>query len=66
MEKITRAAASLHFALQSFYTSNKIIVRTIPASVKYRPFLKMVVFGINIQKEEITKNNKPIPKKILR
>jgi hypothetical protein len=34
--------------------------------VKYNPFLKMLVFGMNIQKEEITKNSRERPKKILR
>jgi len=39
------------------------MVRTIPASVKYNPFLKMVVLGINIQKDDMTKKSSEIPKK---
>ena len=42
------------------------MVRSMPAGIKKRPFLKMVVFGKNIHKEEMTKNNKPRPKKTLR
>lgn len=42
------------------------IVRIIPANVKYIPFLKIVVLGKNIQKEEITKNNNDIPKNTFR
>jgi len=37
-----------------------------PANVKYNPFLKMEVLGINIQKKDSTKNNKDAPKNILR
>lgn len=46
------------------YTNNIINIRTSPAKVKYIPFLKAVVLGINIQKEEITKNNNEAPKNI--
>ena len=42
------------------------IVSVIPAIVKYSPFLKIDVFGINIQNDEITKKNKDRPKKIFR
>jgi hypothetical protein len=38
----------------------------IPPKVKYIPFLKILVEGKNIQKDEITKNNKDRPKKILK
>lgn len=37
-----------------------------PPRVKYNPFLKIELFGINIQKEDSTKNNSESPKKILR
>jgi hypothetical protein len=39
---------------------------TIPARVKYIPFLKMVVPGVNIQKEDITKKKSDRPKKIFK
>jgi hypothetical protein len=42
------------------------IVSITPASVKYNPFLKILVLGINIQKEEITKNSNDTAKKTLR
>jgi hypothetical protein len=38
----------------------------IPPAVKYIPFLKILVDGKNIQKDEMTKNNKDRPKKILK
>ena len=41
-------------------------VNIAPANVKYSPFLKMVVFGKNIQKADTTKNNSEIPKKIFK
>jgi hypothetical protein len=44
------------------YKNRMIKVITIPASEKYSPFLKAEVWGKNIQKEEITKNNKEAPK----
>ena len=37
-----------------------------PSQCEVKTFLKIVVFGMNIQKDEITKNNKPVPKKTLR
>ena len=37
-----------------------------PASEKYIPFLKMLVEGKNIQKEDITKNRREKPKNILK
>lgn len=37
-----------------------------PAMVKYIPFLKMLVEGKNIQKEDMTKNNRENPKNILK
>lgn len=40
------------------------MVSTIPPMVKYNPFLNIEVAGINIQKEDITKNNSDKPKKI--
>lgn len=42
-------------------TANKI-----PAKTKYIPFLNIVVLGKNIQKEEITKNSKDVPKNIFK
>ena len=39
-------------------------VITIPARVKYIPFLNTEVWGKNIQKEDITKNKRETPKKI--
>lgn len=42
----------------------KIRVKIIPPNVKYIPFLKIVVLGKNIQKEEIEKNNNESPKNI--
>jgi len=48
------------------YTKIKINVSTTPASVKYKPFLKMEDLGANIQKEEMTKNSKEMPKNMLR
>jgi len=48
------------------HTNKRISVRTIPAIVKMIPFLKILVFGINIQKEEITKKNRETPKNMLR
>ena len=41
-------------------------VKTTPDRVKYKPFLKTVVFGRNVQKEETTKNNSDNPKNTLR
>lgn len=41
---------------------SKMMVKIIPAKVRYIPFLKIVVFGKNIQKEETTKNNNDNPK----
>jgi len=37
-----------------------------PASEKYIPFLKMLVEGKNIQKEDMTKNSREKPKNILK
>lgn len=42
--------------------NKRISVKTTPAKVKYMPFLKMVVLGKNIQKEERTKKNSENPK----
>jgi len=42
------------------------INNTAPAKLKYKPFLKTEVDGINIQKEESAKNTREIPKKILK
>jgi len=46
--------------------NNIISVRITPASVKYNPLRKIVVFGKNIQNAETTKNNKETPKKTFR
>jgi hypothetical protein len=53
-------------ALIHYHTNNSINVRITPATVKAIPFLKMLVPGINIQKVEITKNNRETPKKTFR
>ena len=45
---------------------SKMIVNTTPAKVKYKPFLKIVVPGMNIQNDEITKNKSDNPKKIFK
>jgi hypothetical protein len=42
------------------------MVNTIPARVKYNPFLKIVVFGKYIQKDDNTKNNSDKPKNIFK
>jgi len=42
------------------------INNTAPAKLKYNPFLKTEVEGINIQKEESAKNISEIPKNILK
>ena len=42
-------------------TANKM-----PAKTKYMPFLNIVVLGRNIQKEEITKKKRDIPKNIFK
>lgn len=39
---------------------------TSPTAVKSIPRLNAFVFGLNIQKLEITKKNRAIPKKVLR
>jgi hypothetical protein len=50
-----------------FYLKNiNTRVNITPANVKYSPFLKIVVFGKNIQKADITKNNSDTPKKTFR
>ena len=41
---------------------SNMIVKIIPDKVKYSPFLKIVVLGKNIQKEETTKKNSDNPK----
>ncbi len=51
---------------QGFYTNSKIIAATSPATVNIIPRLKALVFGLNIQKLEITKKNKAIPKKVFK
>ena len=52
--------------MDEIYTNNKIRVNTRPAAVKYNPFLNIVVLGMNIQKEDNTKNNRDNPKKIFK
>ncbi|SIQ89901.1 hypothetical protein SAMN05421797_104100 [Maribacter ulvicola] len=42
------------------------MVSTIPPNEKYSPFLNTVVFGINLQKNETTKNNSDSPKNMFR
>jgi hypothetical protein len=42
------------------------MVKTAPAKAKSMAFLKILVLGKNIQKDEITKNNSDNPKKIFK
>ena len=49
-------------SFKHFYKNSIIKVRIIPAKVNKIPFLKILVDGINIQKDDITKNNKATPK----
>ena len=46
------------------YTNKRIMETTNPATVKIIPLLNAFVLGLNIQKLEITKKNKEIPKKV--
>lgn len=52
------------FYSNKIYNKSRIIETTSPATVKTIPLLNALVLGLNIQKLEITKKNREIPKKV--